>query len=102
MRPALSLAAAAAALASLPAGAPAASCGNLNGGFETRITTVGVNCGTAHAVIRRWHRKAVGNGEGPGSKYVFSFFCVSRATGPEHVRVNCADGARKIRFYAGP
>jgi hypothetical protein len=87
----------------LPAGsASAASCGELNGGFENTIRTEGVGCTDARDIVRRWHRKAVGRGEGPGTKYVGTFYCVSRATGPAHVRVSCADRKRKIRFNAGP
>ena len=78
------------------------NCGALNGGFENTIRATGVSCPNARAVVHKWHRKAVTQGEGPGTKYVKSFYCVSRATDPEHVRVSCADGTNKIRFYAGP
>ena len=83
--------------------APAAnSCGTLNGGFENTITASGVSCTTAKALVRRWHKKAVTQSQGPGTKYVGSWYCVSHATDPEHVKVNCSYGTRKVRFYAGP
>jgi hypothetical protein len=85
------------------AAAPAAtSCGTLNGGFENTITASGVNCSTAKTLIRKWHKRAVDQGQGPGTKYVGSWYCVSHPTDPEHVKVNCAMGKDKVRFFAGP
>jgi hypothetical protein len=90
----------------LAAGSAQAStnvCADVHGGFETDITAVGVSCPAARTIVRKWHRKAVNQGEGPGgTKYVGSYTCLSFAGDPEHVHVRCADGKKKIRFYAGP
>ena len=92
-----------AAVLLLPASAQAGTpCADLNGGFETDIFAIGISCPAAHKVVRKWHRKAVDQGQGPGDKYVGDFFCRSFDEDPEHVNVRCADGKRKIRFYAGP
>ena len=80
----------------------ATACGALHGGFEHTITATGVSCTTARDLVRRWHRRAVTQGQGPGTKYVGSWYCASRPTDPEHVRVSCARGTRKVRFSAGP
>jgi hypothetical protein len=100
MRPALL------ALVALGLAAPAAQagtpCADLNGGFETDIYAVNISCPAALKVVRKWHRKAVNQGQGPGDKYVGSFYCRSFGTDPEHVQVRCSAGKRKIRFYAGP
>lgn len=100
MRPALIVLAA----LLLPAGAANAGtpCADLNGGFETDIYAIGISCPAAHKVVRKWHRKAVDQGQGGGTKYVGDFYCLSFDGDPEHVQVRCADGRRKIRFYAGP
>jgi hypothetical protein len=88
-------------LAAAPTSA-ATACGNVNGGFENTIRATGVSCSDARAVVRKWHRKAVKQAEGPETKYVGSFYCASRPTDPEHVKVNCASGTKKVRFFAGP
>jgi hypothetical protein len=102
----ISLAVLAGAALLLSAGSAQAAtnvCADLHGGFETDITAVGISCPAARAVVRKWHRKAVDQGEGPGgTKYVGSFTCRSFAGDPEHVHVRCANGKKKIRFYAGP
>lgn len=92
--------------AALAAGAVPASagtpCADLHGGFETDIYATNLSCPAALKVVRKWHRKAVNQGQGAGDKYVGDFACLSFDEGPEHVSVRCADGRRKIRFYAGP
>ena len=100
MRPALlAFAVLAVAAPSAQAGTP---CADLNGGFETDIYATGIGCPDALDVVRKWHRKAVKQGDGPGDKYVGVFFCRSFAEGEQHVNVRCAAGKRKIRFFAGP
>src|SRR5688500_12468059 len=84
---------------SAQAGTP---CADLHGGFETDIYATGIGCPDARAVVRKWHRKAVTQGQGPGDKYVGDFACRSFPEGDQHVNVRCADGKRKIRFFAGP
>ena len=87
------------------AASPAASsCGAVNGGFENTIKASGVSCTKAKSIVKKWHVKAVDQGQGPGgTKYVGMFTCISHGAGdPEHVVVNCADGTKKIRFFAGP
>ena len=103
MRPALLSLLALSALAIPVAGSSASSsCGAVNGGFENTIRATGVTCSTARSVVRKWHHRAVTQGQGPGTKYVGSYYCVSRATDPEHVAVACASGTKHIRFFAGP
>jgi hypothetical protein len=97
----------AAAVVVLPTAAASAdygtsSCGAVNGGFENTIRAVGVSCTKARSVARKWHTKAVDQGQGPGRKYVGSYLCTSHSTDAEHVKVSCAYGARKVRFFAGP
>ena len=103
MRPALLTTLALSALAIPVAGSSASSsCGAVNGGFENTIRATNVSCSTARAVVRKWHHKAVTLGQGPGTKYVGSYYCRSHGTDPEHVAVACASGTRHIRFFAGP
>jgi hypothetical protein len=103
MRPiTVSLLAAAALLLSAGSAQATNVCADLHGGFETDITAVGISCPNALDVVRKWHRKAVGQGQGPGTKYVGSFYCLSFASDPEHVHVRCSAGKKKIRFFAGP
>ena len=88
----------------VPASAPAASsCGAVNGGFENTIRATNVSCASARKTVRKWHKKAVNQGNGPyGVRYVGSYQCHSRTTDPEHVKVNCAAGNKHISFFAGP
>ena len=102
MRPLIVSALVASALA-LPVAAPAASsCGAVNGGFENTIRAKNVSCSAARKLVKRWHNKAVTQSQGPGSKYVGSYWCLSRATDPEHVKVSCANGSHHVSFFAGP
>lgn len=81
----------------------ASSCGTVNGGFENTIKATGVSCTNARALVRRWHKKAVGEARGPyGVRYVGTYACHSYETDPEHVKVYCADHTKKISFFAGP
>ncbi|MFL5845539.1 MAG: hypothetical protein ACJ762_12680 [Solirubrobacteraceae bacterium] len=100
----ISLAVLSSAVLLLGAGASSATtgCGAINGGFENTIRTANVDCATARALVRRWHVKAVKQSQGPGTKYVGDFYCPSHATDPEHVKVNCANGKKKISWFAGP
>ena len=100
MRP-IFLATVIAVAAALPAEA-ATSCGAVNGGFENTIRATDISCTPARKLVRRWHRRAVKNGEGPGNKYVGSYYCTSRSTDPEHVKVTCKYGTHKVTFFAGP
>ena len=103
MRSVLPLAAAAATLALLaPAASAGTACGDIHGGFVTGITATGPTCKEAKRIAERWYQKAVKQGQGPVDMYVGSYYCNSRATGPEHVRTVCAAGTNKIRWSAGP
>jgi hypothetical protein len=103
MRPALLTLTAIALLLPVAGSAAASSCGAVNGGFENTIRATNVSCGAAKKIVRRWHKKAVDEGKGPyGVKYVGTYACTSRTTDPEHVKVNCANGTKKISFFAGP
>lgn len=92
----------AAVLVPVAASSATSSCGAINGGFENTIRASNVSCASARKLVRRWHAKAVTQGQGPGTKYVGSYYCPSRATDPEHVKVNCAYGTHKVSFFAGP
>jgi hypothetical protein len=104
MRP-LPLAALAGAALLLPtatASADTLRCGEVNGGFEYKIRAEGVTCAVARRTAKRWHAKAVG---APlGRSYIGNFMCLATAREGfgEHVRVRCANGEQKVRFFAGP
>ncbi len=104
MRPALlTTLAASAILIPVASSGAAANCGAVNGGFENTIRATNVGCQSARRTVRKWHNKAVNQGQGPyGVKYVGSYVCRARSTNPEHVKVNCANGTKKISFFAGP
>ena len=100
MRPTL-LAILAIAPFALPAEA-ATGCGAVNHGFEHTIRASNITCTSARKLVRRWHTKAVTNGDGPGSKFVGSYSCRSRSTDPEHVKVTCTYRTHRVTFFAGP
>ena len=74
----------------------------VNGGFENTIRATDITCKSARKLVRRWHNKSVTQGQGGGTKYVGSYYCKSRNTDPEHVKVTCTYGTHRVTFFAGP